>query len=116
MPLFPGQQLGPYEITALIGKGGMGEVYQARDRRLNRNVAIKISSGPFSERFSREAQAIAALNHANIRTLYDVGPNYLVMEFVEGKSRRPPGEASLGNPPPKMMLAASGKITTCWQK
>src|SRR5260370_40363018 len=62
----------------------MGEVYRARDSRLNRDVAIKVSSAQFTERFTREARAIAALNHTNICHLYDVGPNYLVMEYVEG--------------------------------
>jgi len=81
-----GEKLGPYEITTLIGHGGMGEVYKARDPRLNRDVAIKSSREQFSERFEREASAIAALNHPNICTLYDVGPNYLVMEFVEGQT------------------------------
>src|SRR5262245_48688198 len=81
-----GERLGHYEITALIGHGGMGEVYKARDPRLNRDVAIKSSQEQFSERFEREANAIAALNHPNICTLYDVGPNYLVMEFVEGQT------------------------------
>ena len=84
MPLAPGSSLGPYEILALIGAGGMGEVYRARDTRLNRDVAIKISAERFSDRFEREARAIAALNHPNICTLYDVGPDYLVMELVEG--------------------------------
>src|ERR1700684_2515241 len=62
----------------------MGEVWKARDPRLNRDVAIKISAQQFTDRFEREARAIAALNHANVCTLYDVGPNYLVMELVEG--------------------------------
>src|SRR6476660_889250 len=84
MPLSVGEKLGPYEILAPIGKGGMGEVYRAHDSRLKRDVAIKVSAAQFSERFEREAQAIAALNHPNICQLYDVGPNYLVMEFVEG--------------------------------
>src|SRR6202011_664079 len=84
MPLQPGDKLGPYEVLALIGAGGMGEVYRARDPRLNRDVAIKVSAAQFSERFEREAQAIAALNHSNICQLYDVGPNYLVMEYIEG--------------------------------
>ena len=81
---FPGDTLGPYEILASIGKGGMGEVYRARDKRLGRDVAIKVSAEHFSERFEREARAIASLNHPNICHLYDVGPNYLVMELVEG--------------------------------
>jgi tRNA A-37 threonylcarbamoyl transferase component Bud32 len=84
MPLSVGDRLGPYEIVAPIGAGGMGEVYRARDTRLNRIVAIKVSKTEFSERFEREARAIASLNHPNICTLHDVGPNYLVMELVEG--------------------------------
>jgi len=85
-----GEKLGPYEIVAPIGKGGMGEVYRARDPRLGRDVAIKVSSEKFSERFEREARVIASLNHPNICALYDVGPNYLVMELVEGESPRGP--------------------------
>ena len=79
-----GSRLGPYEITAKLGEGGMGEVYRARDSRLGRDVAIKVSAEHFSDRFEREARAIAALNHPHICTLHDVGPNYLVMELVEG--------------------------------
>src|SRR5437868_3695286 len=84
MPLSIGAKLGPYEILAPIGKGGMGEVYRAHDPRLGRDVAIKISSQRFDERFEREARAIAALNHPNICHIYDVGPDYLVMELIEG--------------------------------
>jgi hypothetical protein len=73
MQLSPGDKLGPYEILASIGAGGMGEVYRARDARLNRIVAIKVSGAQFSERFEREAKAIAALNHPNIYQIYDVG-------------------------------------------
>ena len=62
----------------------MGEVYRATDTRLRREVAIKISTERFSERFDREARAVASLNHPNIRTVHDVGPNYLVMELIEG--------------------------------
>src|SRR6266481_7388314 len=90
MPLSVGQKLGPYEILALVGKGGMGEVYRARDPRLNRDVAIKVSAAQFSGRFACEAQAIASLNHPNICQIYDVGPNYLVMEFVEGAPLKGP--------------------------
>jgi eukaryotic-like serine/threonine-protein kinase len=90
MPLTPGTRLGPYEILTPLGAGGMGEVYKARDTRLDRIVAIKLSKENFSERFEREARAIAALNHPNICQLYDVGPNYLVMEFVEGAPVAPP--------------------------
>src|ERR1700680_473266 len=84
MPLSTGEKLGPYQIVAPIGAGGMGEVYRAKDPRLNRDVAIKVSALQFSERFEREAKAIAALNHPNICQIYDIGPNYLVMEFIEG--------------------------------
>jgi eukaryotic-like serine/threonine-protein kinase len=82
----PGAQLGPYKIEAQIGAGGMGTVYRAIDTRLNRVVAIKIAGERYSERFQREAQAISTLNHPNICTLYDVGPNYLVMEFIGGST------------------------------
>ncbi|HYW43312.1 MAG TPA: protein kinase [Bryobacteraceae bacterium] len=78
-------QLGPYQIVGVIGAGGMGTVYQALDTRLNRTVAIKVSEARFNARFEREARAVAALNHPHICTLYDVGPNYLVMEYVEGR-------------------------------
>jgi serine/threonine protein kinase len=84
MPLSAGDKIGPYEILAPIGAGGMGEVYRAHDPRLRRDVAIKVSAQQFSERFEREAHAIAALNHPNICQVYDIGPNYLVMEFIEG--------------------------------
>src|SRR5258706_8805489 len=90
MPLSAGDKLGPYEILTPIGKGGMGEVYRAHDSRLKRDVAIKVSAAQFSERFEREAQAIAALNHPNICQLYDVGPNYLVMEYIEGTPLKGP--------------------------
>ncbi len=83
MPL-SGHKLGPYEILSPLGKGGMGEVWRARDSRLGRDVAIKVADHRFSNRFEREARAIAALNHPNTCTVYDVGPNYLVMEVVEG--------------------------------
>src|SRR5271168_1631111 len=90
MPLSAGNRLGPYEIIEPIGAGGMGEVYKARDTRLERIVAIKISNEQFSERFELEARAVAALNHPNICTLHDVGPNYLVMEYIEGESPKGP--------------------------
>lgn len=86
--LNPGQSLGPYSIVALLGTGGMGEVYVAEDTRLGRKVAIKISQERFSGRFQHEARAISALNHPNICTLYDIGPNYLVTELVEGETLR----------------------------
>ena len=90
MAIPSGQRLGPYEILSAIGAGGMGEVYRARDTRLDRIVAIKISNEQFSERFEREARAVASLNHSNICHLYDVGPNYLVMEHIEGSPLKGP--------------------------
>ena len=90
MPLSVGTRLGPYEILAPIGAGGMGEVYRGRDTRLHREVAIKVSAEQFTERFEREARAVAALNHPNVCTLYDVGPNYLVMEYVDGAAPKGP--------------------------
>jgi eukaryotic-like serine/threonine-protein kinase len=98
----PGDKLGPYEIVSSIGKGGMGEVWKARDTRLNRDVAIKFCSSQFSDRFLREAQAIAALNHPNICTLFDIGPDYLVMEYIEGSPPRGP------LPPPEAVRLALG--------
>jgi serine/threonine protein kinase len=92
MPLSPGTRLGPYEILTPLGAGGMGEVYKARDTRLDRIVAIKKALAPFSERFEREAHAIAGLNHPHVCSLYDVGPDYLVMEYVDGKSLEGPVE------------------------
>jgi Tol biopolymer transport system component len=81
-----GTRLGAYEITDLVGVGGMGRVYRAHDARLGRDVAIKVLDERFTARFEREVRAVAALNHPNICTLHDIGPNYLVMEFVEGRS------------------------------
>jgi serine/threonine protein kinase len=96
MTLSPGTRLGAFEIVALVGSGGMGEVYRARDTRLDRTVALKILAGTASnavdpkriERFRQEARAIARITHPNICTLYDVAQEgsttFLVMEFVEG--------------------------------
>ena len=96
MPLAPSTKLGPYEIVSSLGVGGMGEVYRAKDTRLDRTVAIKILPAHFSndpvrkQRFEREAKAISGLNHPNICTLHDVGSqdgtDYLVMEYVDGES------------------------------
>src|SRR5712671_2661530 len=96
MPLVAGQRLGPYEIVAIIGAGGMGDVYRARDPRLGRDVAIKVLPEALSadadrlHRFEQEAHAIAALNHPHICQVYDVGPGYLVLEYVEGHPIRGP--------------------------
>jgi serine/threonine protein kinase len=85
MTLMPGSKLGPYEILAPISAGGMGEVYKARDMRLGRIVAIKKVKEQHSERFKQEARSIAALNHGFICQLHDIVPDYLVLEYVEGK-------------------------------
>jgi eukaryotic-like serine/threonine-protein kinase len=86
----PGDKFGPYEIVSAVGKGGMGEVWKARDTRLDRDVAIKFCGSEFSSRFKREAKAIAALNHPNICQIYDIGPDYLVMEYIKGAPPRGP--------------------------
>ena len=92
MVISAGTRLGPYEIVAPLGAGGMGEVWRGRDTRLDRSVAIKILPADFAQnaqfklRFEREAKTISQLNHPNICTLYDVGENYLVMELLEGES------------------------------
>ena len=94
MTLAKGQRLGPYEILDSIASGGMGQVYKARDTRLERIVAVKVSSEGFGERFYREAKTIASLNHPHICTLHDVGKEgdveYLVMEYIEGRPLKGP--------------------------
>src|SRR5436189_3404266 len=92
MAITAGTRLGPYEVIAPLGAGGMGEVWKARDTRLDRSVAIKVLPAEFAEnaqlktRFEREAKTISQLNHPHIVTLYDVGDNYLVMELLEGET------------------------------
>src|ERR1041385_2722879 len=92
MPLVSGNRVGHYEILAPLGAGGMGEVYRARDTKLNREVAIKILPEAFAQdpdrmvRFSREAQVLASLNHPNIAAIYGVEERALVMELVEGRT------------------------------
>jgi len=88
MSFAAGDSLGHYEILAPIGAGGMGQVWRAHDTRLGRFVAIKRCTPEFASRFQREARAIATLNHPNICRLYDVGPDYLVMEYIEGSPLR----------------------------
>ncbi len=84
LALHPGVRLGPYQVESKLGEGGMGEVFRAINTRRGRSVAIKFAHERFSARFDREARAISSLNHPNICTLYDIGPNYLVMELLEG--------------------------------
>ena len=96
MPFSPGTTLGPYAVTALIGEGGMGQVYKATDTRLDRSVAIKappkhVAAEPdLKQRFEREARTVAALNHPHICTLYDIGNqdgiDFLVMEYLDGET------------------------------
>ena len=98
MSLSAGQRLGPYEVVARLGAGGMGEVYRARDPRLERTVAIKIlppqlaESDAYRQRFQREARAASALSHPNIAQVYDVGEqdgiHFIAMEYVEGQNLR----------------------------
>src|SRR5277367_2773851 len=90
MSFSPGDRLGPYDIVALIGSGGMGEVWKAHDTRLGRIVAIKRLHGQHSERFEQEARAVASLNHPHICQIHDIGPDYLVLEYIEGKPLKGP--------------------------
>jgi serine/threonine protein kinase len=107
--LTTGASLGPYRIESKLGEGGMGEVFRAIDTRLGRAVAIKTTQEQFSGRFQREARAIASLNHPNICTLHDVGPNYLVMELVEGETIA--ARLKSGPLPMKTALAFASQIT-----
>src|SRR5580765_6603488 len=98
MPIAPGSRLGPYEVVAQIGAGGMGEVYRARDARLSRDVAIKVLPASFSadadrlRRFEQEAKAAGVLNHPNVTAVYDIGQQdgapYVVQELLEGETLR----------------------------
>ena len=126
MPLDPGTTLGPYEIQAPLGAGGMGEVYKARDTRLDRTVAIKVlpehvaSDPDLQQRFEREAKTISSLNHPHICTLYDVGEHegtaFLVMEYLEGdtlaarltKGPLPPAPSRCCATPPSYFHGHSG--------
>src|SRR3979409_1284085 len=95
MPILPGRRLGPYEILSALGAGGMGEVYKARDSRLDRIVAIKVmpehiaARAELRERLEREARAVSGLNHPHICTLFDVGRqdgvDFMVLEHLEGE-------------------------------
>jgi len=113
MPLAPGTRLGPYEIQNLIGAGGMGEVYRALDTRLDRVVAIKTLGAGQGDRFRQEARAIASLNHPHICVLHDVGPDYLVMEFLDGVPPQGPMALEdvlrIGQQMASALVAAHGK-------
>ena len=119
MPLNTGTRLGPYEIVAPLGAGGMGEVYRAHDSRLGRDVALKVlpaevASDPAREqRFETEARAVAALNHPNIMAIYDVAlqeqPAFIVSELVSGETLR--GVIQRGPMPLKKVLDRSGRVT-----
>ena len=125
MPFEPGTRLGPYEIVAPLGAGGMGEVYRARDTRLDRTVAVKVLNRTLAAdsesrlRFEHEARAIAALNDPHICTIHDVGRqndlDYLVLEYLDGESlaerlRRPPGAPVAPVPPIDVALAIAIQI------
>jgi serine/threonine protein kinase len=96
VPISNGTRLGPYEITAPLGAGGMGEVYRARDSKLGRDVAIKVlpsslaNDADYMARFQREAQVLASLNHPHIAQIYGLQDNAIVMELVEGEDLRGP--------------------------
>ena len=105
----PGTRFGVYEVIDAIGVGGMAAVYRARDTRLPREAAIKISSEKFGDRFMREAHAIASLNHPNITTLFDVGPDYLVMELVDGPTL---AERIRSGPPSTKPRTSVGRLLT----
>src|ERR1700737_4591768 len=118
MALIPGARLGPYEILAPLGAGGMGEVYRAKDPRLGREVAVKVLPDALSSdrerlrRFEQEARAASALNHPNIITIYDVGLSdsafYIVMELVEGEPLR--DTLAAGPIPAKRMLSIAAQV------
>jgi serine/threonine protein kinase len=112
MTLAAGARLGPYEILSALGAGGMGEVYKARDTRLERDVAIKVLPEPFAtdadrlRRFEHEARAIAALNHPSICQLHDIGPGYLVLEYIEGEPLNGPMAVERALPLALQMVSA----------
>src|SRR4029079_9088750 len=124
MPIAIGTRLGPYEINAALGAGGMGEVYRAKDTRLNRTVAIKDLPSHLSEnvqlkqRFEREAQAISSLSHPNICALYDIGQqngiDYIVMEYLEGETLS--GRIDKGPLPVEQVLRFATQIAEALDK
>jgi serine/threonine protein kinase len=124
MTLPSGTKLGPYEVVSPLGAGGMGEVYRARDTRLDRTVAIKIlpahlsSNAEAKQRFDREARAISSLSHPNICALYDVGHqdgiDYLVMEFLEGETLA--DRLARGLLPPEQVLNMELRFARGWRR
>ena len=110
-----GTRLGPYQIESKLGEGGMGQVFRAVDTRLGRAVAIKITHQQFSSRFEREARAISSLNHRNICTLYDVGPNYLVDGIGGGRNACRPA-ASRAPCPSKWCVTTVGRLLPRWRR
>ncbi len=124
MPLAAGTILGPYEIVSPLGAGGMGEVYRARDRRLDRFVAIKVlpehlaADPDFRQRFDREARAVSSLNHPHICTLHDIGAqdgvSFLVMELLEGETLA--GRLAKGRPPLDEALRYATQIADALDK
>ena len=123
MPVAPGTRLGPYEVVELLGSGGMGEVYRARDPRLGREVAIKVLHEDVSRdpdrlrRFEMEARAVAALNHPHILTVHDVGSHegkpYVVTELLEGESPR--AVASHRSPTQRKVLGWAVQAAQAWR-
>jgi len=121
MTLSSGSRLGPYEILAPLGAGGMGEVYRARNSKLRREVAVKVLPASFSDdtdrlrRFEQEARAVSALNHPNIVTIYDVGRSdstpYIAMELIEGKTVRE--LAASGPLPLRKLLGIAAQTAEC---
>src|SRR2546425_4767499 len=124
MSLIPGTRLGPYEVLSALGAGGMGEVYKARDTRLDRTVAIKVlpsqlaADPQFRERFDREARAISQLTHPHICTLYDIGhqdgTDFLVMEYLEGETLA--DRLAKGPLSPEQVLRTAGEIAGALDK
>src|SRR5580704_8233470 len=104
-----GLQLGPYVLDAQLGSGSMGQVWKARDTRLDRTVAIKLLNGAHGRDFEREARAIAALNHPNICQIHDIGPDYLVLEYVEGQ---PPGRCESAEEALRLAIQIAAALET----
>ena len=121
-----GKQIGPYEIVSLLGAGGMGEVYRARDSRLGRTVALKVLPPDIAgdpgrrQRFEQEARAASALNHPNILSVYDTGTQdglvYIVSELIEGESLRPGDPSALIIPSERRLFTLSPAFGCRWRR